>query len=514
MRAPPSYRRLGAALLLSILLHLAGVWIADQVSLPEDQRPRFAVRLMAPEQLYQQRFERREGLSVPRERTFRSRPRLEVGPTDLRLVAPSVDTLLAERSLAAAERLQPLPAERLDQGIRELSTDAGWEDNAWQTWRDSLLRESRAVEKYRIPFDIERERRRSVVALDPETGRLERAQCYIPVYEHCAGAPLDPRGYNQRLLTLGERLRVMQTVWQQLHDSDRPLRAGQAGLARPDSSSQLIAHLHSRFELRCRTSCDLGPCVEADAIHTFREAGCCSEAGGTTRGGTAGAIGAAGRRGPDSRPARPGIGLAPPTTGCGCNHTCRDVLSYQEMSIYPVLLLEFVDAESSGDLALYLLEDGFAVMSARQLELVQRELARQLALSVPRSEIRAHVRKLMADSGMGEDHPSFAERYSDLCAEVVEKAVERHLKTIEIWSDHPLMEAYYGIRDHQPAPGSRPDPPLLGLELNGRLLAVARGERRDSGAFLSAQRSPELFVNAVVYGLSQPRGPAALRARQ
>ena len=156
----------------------------------------------------------------------------------------------------------------------------------------------------------------------------------------------------------------------------------------------------------------------------------------------------------------------------------------------------------------------FAVMSARQLELVHRELARHLALFAPHDAIRARVRKLLEESGVGVGHPSFAEHYSKLREEQTEELIEAHLKTIEIWSDHPLMQAYYPIQEHLPAPGSRSGPPLLGLELNGRLLAVARGERHNAGAFLNAQKSPELFVNAVVYGLIQPRGPAGLRARK
>ena len=516
MWAPPSHRRLGAAFALSILLHLAGVWLADQVSLPEDQPPGFAVRLMPPDRPYERRFERREGLSVPRQQPSRADPSLHVPRPNLEVAAPVVDTVLADRSLAAAERLQPLPEELAQDARRDPSAVSGWQDDAWLSWRDSLFRESRAVEKYRIPFDIEREGRRSVVALDPETGRLERAQCYIPVYRHCARAPLDPRGYNHRLLTLSERLRVIPTRWGDLHDADRPVQPSQADVTEPDSTNQLIAHLDARFELRCRTKCDVEPCVKPDAIHTFREDGCSADAGRPISPGAAATAGSGDSPGRGAGPSGPTSGGSPTGVGRGCNHTCRDVLSFEEMSLYPVALLEFMDAESTGELARYLLEGGFAVLSARQLELVQGELARQLALSVPRGEIRAHVIELMERGGMGKDQPGFAERYSDLSDEVLQKLIEHHLKSIEIWSDHPLMEAYYPIGDYQPQPGSRRFAPLVGLELNGRLLAVARivvgrGGRVDYRAFLSAEKNSELFVNAVVYGLTQPRGLAARR---
>ena len=64
------------------------------------------------------------------------------------------------------------------------------------------------------------------------------------------------------------------------------------------------------------------------------------------------------------------------------------------------------------------------------------------------------------------------------------------------------MDAYFTISDFQPAPRHGNDPPLEGLEVDGRLVAVAPFVELKPRDFLGPHR-PELFVNAVFYGLAQ-----------
>ncbi len=442
MRASPSHRRLVTVFLLSILLHAAGIWLADQLIFQKEVRPYFAVRLLSPDKPEQQRFERRKKVAIPRQRDFLSRPMLEVPPRDLEVVESGPESLPSKRDLVIVTRLQPSLAESVRVSTKALPSDTEWEQEAWQGWRDSLFQASRTVEKGQgalTPFDIETRGRKSVVIVDPETGRLEKAYWFVPVYDYFGLMG----GYNQHLKTFRERLK------------DIPQGIG-LPRSQPDSLSQslgitwepipVIGVVDSRFVLNCGPADQSAQKVKPDAIHRF------------------GIV-------PSSGPVTVGI---VPSSGpvTDCDLSWRDVLSYEEMRNYLVLLLEFIDVESTQSLARYLIEGGFAVVNGRQLSLLQEELARQLEPFVPQERIKEQVRAYLESRGVGEEHPSFPEHYPDYCAREVRKWIEIHLKKIDIWSDHPLMATYYQIRDYYPAPRRPAEPPLQGLELDGRLTAA------------------------------------------
>lgn len=127
----------------------------------------------------------------------------------------------------------------------------------------------------------------------------------------------------------------------------------------------------------------------------------------------------------------------------------RDALAGEELQRYPVVLLQWIDPASSQALGRYLGDGGFAVVTARQLDRLAAALAEQLD--------------------------------------------RKRVRQVGIWSGHPLMRAWFQIDDYYPAPRSADEAPVVGLEVDGRLAAVALRSRRT-----------DLFVNAVVYGLAQP----------
>ena len=75
------------------------------------------------------------------------------------------------------------------------------------------------------------------------------------------------------------------------------------------------------------------------------------------------------------------------------------------------------------------------------------------------------------------------------------------LEAVEISLGHPLFHAYFDITRYREAPrGCPPVAPVPGLELDGRLVAVAPPR------FTPRLPCPanKLFVNALAFGLIQP----------
>ena len=153
----------------------------------------------------------------------------------------------------------------------------------------------------------------------------------------------------------------------------------------------------------------------------------------------------------------------------------RDVLSFEEMKAYPVLFLCYIDVESTKSLARYLMEGGFSLVNQHQLDLLESEMTQEAG---------------------------------------------KRVRRIDIWSGHPLMEAYYSIQEYSADPQKKDAPPLQGFMVDGRLVAVALRDDREAMPsrlfripdlmnpeyipFCAFGDKPQLFINAVVYGLIQP----------
>ena len=137
----------------------------------------------------------------------------------------------------------------------------------------------------------------------------------------------------------------------------------------------------------------------------------------------------------------------------------RDVLSYEQMRAYPVLVLCYIDARSQQDLVRHLLAGGYALVDGRQLHGLEQALKEQATGRVRRSDI---------------------------------------------WSGHPLMGAYHSLGQYTPSARGVGEPPLRGLEVDGRLVAVSLSETHPSCSRICPfSCDPALFANAAAYGLIQ-----------
>ncbi len=136
----------------------------------------------------------------------------------------------------------------------------------------------------------------------------------------------------------------------------------------------------------------------------------------------------------------------------------RHILHYSEMKEYSVLLLEYINVESTESLVRYLMEGGFAVVNSGQIQVLRREIQRK---------------------------------------------VGDRLQAIKIGLEHPLFHTYYDITEYTSPKGFPKCPlvkPVYGLEFDGRLIAVT-GVPFTSGKPCIIN---ELYVNILVYGLIQP----------
>jgi hypothetical protein len=133
----------------------------------------------------------------------------------------------------------------------------------------------------------------------------------------------------------------------------------------------------------------------------------------------------------------------------------RHILRYPEMKEYGVLLLNYIDVESTQVLVRYLLEGGFALVSGPQLVRLEQ---------------------------------AFRE------------GPEHQVVVVSLTLEHPLFRAYYDVERYYSAsllcPGSGP---LSGVQVDGRLVALVEPlfvADRPCGA-------NRVFFNALSYGLIQ-----------
>ena len=155
-------------------------------------------------------------------------------------------------------------------------------------------------------------------------------------------------------------------------------------------------------------------------------------------------------------PALKGFDKRDPIHTYGCRPR-RHILSYAQMKEYSVLLLQYMDVESTETLGRYLIEGGFAMMNRTQLALVRQEL---------------------------------------------QSKVGQRIKAVTLELGHPIFHSYYDFTRYVPGNGICPFGivPIRGLQLDGRLVAVV------GIGFVMDQNCPgnEFYVNVIAYGLIQP----------
>lgn len=149
---------------------------------------------------------------------------------------------------------------------------------------------------------------------------------------------------------------------------------------------------------------------------------------------------------------------------------CGHALRAAELTGYRVVLTDFVGVDSTAALARHLAAGGFALISEGQLRQVEAALQRD---------------------------------------------GRRRAARVQITADHPLLHAFHDIDPYTFAHMEGVPRPVAGLEIDGRLAAVAglryRIERTSGyvhGFFVGAARKPYLsnllYINALAYGLVQP----------
>ncbi|NKB68913.1 MAG: hypothetical protein GKR89_17745 [Candidatus Latescibacteria bacterium] len=400
-------KRIAPFFALSLLLHSLFLWTAELYWREAPPPYPVRLRLKAPPEL--RPFVPQRSIPIPRQRPFSQRPRPQQ-PRDLQRPFLDAGTWLLQDGIRARAPAA-LTLDSIRQTDPALPEPAVWEHALLASWRDSLdqLLEEREKEKESwplSPFELAIKaafNQQTAVLFDADTGRLEKAYWYVPVYgeETCVGC----LNYNAKFKTFKRAFENIPTGINMPKPSLDPF---------PQSTESwqpvpLLGTLKDGYSFNATGQS--GQPVQTDAVHSY-------------------------------------------------SHPRRDVLGDDQMRRYPVLLLQWIDPASAVSLARYLGAGGFALVDGKQLDIIQTELVLQ----------------------EGEDR----------------------VRRIKIWSDHPLMAAYYPIELYHRAPRQANTAPLEGLELEGRLVAVARLVDGKPGSFINLVSDLELFINAVVFGLVQP----------
>ncbi|MBT4496502.1 MAG: hypothetical protein HOC74_02200 [Gemmatimonadetes bacterium] len=384
MKIHASRRRVALCLLLSAGLHLL-VFILARLLFPTGvEKALFRVRVPSYLPRQSERFRSRPSVTVSRELLGRLRATRMPRELDLALGEEGVGEL-PDMEIPFLEGEEVLAAR--------------WEKGEWVAEPDSfpdaslgLLEQTGELPLALDMLDLDAQRRkRTVVIVDPETGKLERAYLHLPVYmnaDRCSGCPPNPGGSEVaeilNLIRRGFRLPGAVPIFSQIHW----FKLGGC------ISGRTALMKIERFS-------------DPDPIHRYY-----------------------------------------------C-HPQKHILHHTEMTEYPVILLDYIDVESSDTMAQYLIEGGFVVADPGRLGLLEQKIRKQ---------------------------------------------VGERLERIRIELGHPLFHSFYDI-DHYfpggPCPGTGP---LPGLELDGRLIAVA------SPRFTRDKPCPanRLYVNVIAYALVQP----------
>lgn len=396
-----SSRRVGACVAASLLVHVLSAWLTDAVYQPDAPGGRIQLRDPAqrPDLVP---FRRQRDVFIPRNLQAARWIPLQADARRIDLTEQTIGHDLLRQGVAGQDSVEPAIVDTL--GVPALAARLAFDRRALQTWRDSLDRAAtqRYVEPDRpiTPYEAAiRALDGTVVLVDPKTGRLVRATWHIPVYgnEGCVGClPYNREysGWRRSFLRMfqGEGLPIV---------SDDPF--ADVRQQRPQGIP-VRAVLNDAYSFNAQPRDDRVE-VRPDALHTY--------------------------------------GWQP----------YRDVLDPALLQRHPVILLRWIDAESTPVLVDYLIAGGFAVLSARGAE--QRLQALEVLLA----------------SRVGSER----------------------VAVVPILSDHPLMSSWFDIDIYYAAPGGDSEAPVLGLQLDDRIVAVA---------VLAGRR--QVVVNALVFGMVQP----------
>ena len=172
MKTSGQHRRVTIALLLSALLHGLGVWLADVLMPPDFEERVFRVQLPV-RRMEIERLKSRPPISVPHQLLERLRAAEE--PLDLEI----------EPSIGAEIPLPEVEIPLVDEGLPLV----GKERKPSAVERDTLDASLGHLEQVgELPLDLveldAEARERTVVLIDPDTGKLKKAYLHIPCYRN------------------------------------------------------------------------------------------------------------------------------------------------------------------------------------------------------------------------------------------------------------------------------------------------------------------------------------------
>lgn len=175
----------------------------------------------------------------------------------------------------------------------------------------------------------------------------------------------------------------------------------------------------------------------------------------------------------------------------------REVLSGEELKKYPVVLLGYIDPQNSAELVAYLLAGGYTIADLGQLAIVEVTLRTQLTQNLSQPELNRQTLAKIERLEIRGDDPRYQEYYQRLYETQTRRELDARVQRIDIWSGHPLLKACYAIDQLYPT-GHVSDPPLRGLEVDGRLVAVAMCQ------VFHDPLGTMIFADEVIFGLIQP----------
>jgi len=196
----PAKSRIVVSLFLSLLVHLFGLWLVHVLLFEEAKQQLFRARLPSFISQSPERFQIRPSIPVSRGLIERLQA---AGPTQ------SLDIEWEEGSPG---ELPTIEAPSLDADLPTLAGEKGeWVAPA-DSLPDAILRELEQFTEVPLAMDLvaldAEVRKRTIVLVDPETGKLKQAWLHLPVYTRaeggCQGCP--PSVANKRIGAPLERI--------------------------------------------------------------------------------------------------------------------------------------------------------------------------------------------------------------------------------------------------------------------------------------------------------------------
>lgn len=206
MKTPGQHRRVTIALLLSALLHGLGVWLADVLMPPDFEERVFRVQLPV-RRMEIERLKSRPPIPVPHQ--LLERLRAAEGPPDLEI----------ELAMGEEVSLPEVEIPLVDEGLPLV----GKEKKPSAVERDTLDASLGHLEQVgELPLDLveldAEARERTIVLIDPDTGKLKKAYLHIPCYRNSkdwhGGRELTQ---TMKMIERGERLPSWPPFENQIH---------------------------------------------------------------------------------------------------------------------------------------------------------------------------------------------------------------------------------------------------------------------------------------------------------